>query len=64
MLWGKTSRPAPRVSTLVPFIINVLLLHVYPLFELAMYTVHCCCIVGNMYICIQVNKKLQFREGM
>ena len=22
MLWGKTSRPAPRVSTLVPFIIN------------------------------------------
>ena len=20
MLWGKTSRPAPRVSTLVPFI--------------------------------------------
>ena len=23
MLWGKTSRPAPRVSTLVPFIIHV-----------------------------------------
>ena len=22
MLWGKTSRPAPRVSTLVPFIDN------------------------------------------
>ena len=22
MLWGKTSRPAPRVSTLVPFITN------------------------------------------
>ena len=26
MLWGKTSRPAPRVSTLVPFI--VLMTHV------------------------------------
>ena len=23
MLWGKTSRPAPRVSTLVPFILSV-----------------------------------------
>ena len=23
MLWGKTSRPAPRVSTLVPFIVIV-----------------------------------------
>ena len=22
MLWGKTSRPAPRVSTLVPFIVS------------------------------------------
>ena len=24
MLWGKTSRPAPRVSTLVPFIMEVI----------------------------------------
>ena len=24
MLWGKTSRPAPRVSTLVPFIATVM----------------------------------------
>ena len=23
MLWGKISRPAPRVSTLVPFILSV-----------------------------------------
>ena len=49
-LWGKTSRPAPRVSTLVPFITMV--------FELYRYGLHYNVLLEMMMSVLQEVKRL------